>query len=233
MSKRLISSLPCLIFFGATMPIFAGQAHPSGPENRPFSERTIAIQGMTRNCTLTFGHPKPDDIVDWTSNGRYEAFRPHATMLDLIYEYRGHFWQGVFGSVVLSMRTQVRKPDSPPWTDLQSLLEGVRIQRIAHNQATKANHPDGRQEWLEPVISKLNDIPCIQQYVFRGNNPKGEWLYYFPIDENYVFELSLWFVDNSNRPGLTKSDWHPRAEVFANQLLSTVRIRVDAVPPHP
>lgn len=215
------------------MPIFAGQAHPNGPENRPFAERTIAIQGKTRICTLTFGHPKPDDIVDWTSNGHYDATRAHATMLDLTYEYRGHFWQGVFGSVVLSMRTNVRKPDSPPWNDLQSILEGVRIQRLAHNRATKNNHPDGRQEWLEPILSKLNGIPCIKQYVYWGNDPKGEWLYYFPIDEDHVLELSIWLVDNGNRPGLTQSDWRPRAEAFANHLLSTVRVSVEAITPHP
>ncbi len=211
------------------MPMFAGQAHPSGPEKRPFAERTITVQGNTKDCVLTLGYPKPDDIVDWAPKGSYSAMDPWRIPLTLVYEYRGHFWQGVFGGVLFTVKINARKEASKPWTDLESLLEGVRIQRIAHNQATKNNHPENRQEWMEPVQAQLNGIPCVQQYIYWGNDPKGYWLYYFPFEEDHALELEVRMVDNSNRPGLTQSDWRPRAEEFAKRLLSTVKVRVEPI----
>lgn len=209
------------------MPMLAGQAHPNGPEKRPVAERTIRIQGKTQDCVLTLAYPKPDDIVDWAPKGSYNATDPYPIPLTLVYEYRGHFWQGVFGGVTVEIKINSRKPDSPPWKDLESLLEGIRIQRVAHNHATKNNPPESRQEWMEPTLTQLNGFPCVQQYVFKGKNPKGEWHYYFPLGEDHAVELMIWLVDNSDRPGLTQSDWRPRAEAFANRLLSTVRVRME------
>ena len=230
MSKRIFQSFPCLIFVGVNMPMFAGQAHPNGPENRPFVERTIRIQDKAQDCVFSLAYPKPDDIVDWAPKGLYNAADPYPTPLTLVYQYRGYFWQGVFGGVTLELKINSRKPDQPKWEGLESLLEGVRIQRIAHNKVTKNNPPESRQEWMEPVLSQLNGVQCVQQYVYKGSNPKGEWHYYFPLGDDHAVELIMWLVDNSNRPGLTKSDWQPRAEAFANRLLSTVRIRMEAKP---
>jgi hypothetical protein len=239
MNKRLFLSLPCWIFVGATISMLAGQAHPNGPEKRPFAERTIRVQGKTQDCTLTLAYPKPDDMVDWTTGDIYDVAKPHATTLLIHFDYKGFFWQGVFGGVTLEIKIDARKSDSPPWRDLASLLERVRIKTKERNErAKKSNdldvklHPNSRhdQEWMEPALSQLNGIPCVQQFV-RGNKAKvakDECYYYFPFDEDHALVLGVVLVDNSDRPGLTQSNWYPRAEGFANQLLSRVRVHVES-----
>lgn len=208
------------------MPVLAGQAHPRGPENRPFAERTVIIYGDTRDCVLSLGYPQPDgDIVDWTSNGHYDAVRakPGLPMLMFDYEYRGHFWQGDFGDVSVTIETIARKPDYPPWKDLESLLQGIRLQNVICNEVAKHDRSDVREERLEPFVSELNGIPCVRQYVSWGYDPQGKWLYYFPIDEDHALILFVEFVDNKI-PGQPPSDWRPRAEAFANRLLATVQV---------
>lgn len=225
MIKRLSSSLLLWIFLlGAPTPLLAGEAHPSGPEGRPFSERTVRIQGKTNDILLTLSFPKPDEIVDWTVDGSYNAADRFPRPLTLRFEYKGHFWQGTFGSVGLDVKIDSRKQDSTPWKDLETLLQSVRLRQIAHNQATKGEVSRSREELMEPFLSQLNGNPCVQQYVQIGVNPKEEARYYFLLDDDHALEVVLLFVDNSDRPGLTKSDWRPRAVGFSNQLLSRVKV---------
>jgi hypothetical protein len=246
MSNRLLSSIPALIFVGATMPPLAAQAHPTGPEKRPFTERTVRIQGKVMDCVLTIIYPKPDDIVDWTQNNYYDVTNNYPVPLLLDYEYRGHFWQGVFGSVTLEIKIIARKPDLPPWKDLDSLLTGIRIKTKERNEkANKSNelgkklHPQSHrdQEWLDPLLSQVNGVPCIQQNV-RGNftkDAKDECYYTFLFEEDFALQVGIRLADNSDRPGfwgggskLTSSDWRPRAEGFAKRLLSAVKVRVES-----
>lgn len=209
------------------MPLFAGQAHPSSSENSPFNERTIRIHGEEKDLVLTFAYPKPDDIVDWTTNGHYDASNTFGVPLTLVFEYRGHFWQGVFGNVIFDVKINTRRPDSMPWKDMDSLLLGVHSQQISHNKKTEGDHSESRQEWLDPFLSELNGAPCIQQYVKWGDDVKKEKVTYFSFDENHAIEIHVRLVDNSNRPGLTQSDWRPRAEAFASKLLSTVKVHLE------
>lgn len=206
------------------MPILAGQAHPSGPESRPFSERTIVIQDGATNFIMKFGYPKPDNIVDWTTQDRYKASDSYSVPLVLHYDYRGHFWQGILGGVTFEVIIKTRKNNMKSWSDINSLLYEITNEREKNNIITKGNRAEDRQEWMEPVKSDLNGVPCIRQYVFWGNDPKGEWHYYFPFDENHAIELKIALVDNSDRPGAPRSDWRSRAEAFANRLLSTVYV---------
>lgn len=206
------------------MPLFGGQAHPKGPEGRPFAERTITIHGRTQDCVLTLSYPQPDDIADRVQNGYYVKDKWDSPF-GLEYNYRGHFWQGDFGTLDFSLIIECRVQDSPPWKDMESLLKGIPLQHAAHNQKQKNYPPKDRQEWMEPSLSQLNGIPCVQQYVYRGFDPKGEWLYYFPIDEDHVLVLSFWFVPNRIPGQSAESDWRPRAEALANQILATVRVR--------
>jgi len=208
------------------MPLFAAPAHPSGPEDRTFTERTIWIQGEVKDIFLTISYPKPDDIVDWTKQGSYDASDSFPFPLTLSFEYKGHFWQGVFGTVGFQVKIKKGKADLMPWKDMDALLQGVRTHQIARNQVTKNDTSKSRQVWMEPVLSQLNGIPCIQQYVQVGSNPMGETHYYFPFEEDHALEVVILMVDNSDRPGLTNSDWRPRAEAFANRLLSTVKVSV-------
>jgi hypothetical protein len=235
MTKCLFSILlSCIALLGTAMPLFASPAHPNGPEERTFTERTIRILGKKEDIVLTFAYPQPDDVVDWTQGGSYNASTPFPFPLALRFEYKGYFWQGVFGTVGFDVKINRRKPDSynkgqqetMPWRDIDALLQGIRAQAIAHNQATKNERLENRQEWMEPYLSQLNGIPCIQQYVQLGNHPKERTHYYFPFEEDHALEVIIRLVDNSDRPGLTNSDWRPRAEAFANRLLSTVKVSV-------
>ena len=215
----------CLaIYFGVVMPLFAAQAHPSGPEGRAFSDRTILIQGKEQELVVTFAYPKPDEIVDWAPNGRYVASN-YSAVLSLTFDYKGHFWQGIFGQIGFDMIVKPRPPDAVPWKDLNSLMMALRAHWIARNEATKTERSETRQLWMEPFLSQLNGIPCVQEHVTAGNDPKGELHYYFLIDEDHALDIVVKMVDNSTRPGLPESDWRPRAEAFANKLLATVHIR--------
>jgi hypothetical protein len=219
--------------------MFAGQAHPNGPEKRPASERTIRVQGKGQDFILSLVYPKPDDTVDWTLNGVYDVAKPHATIVLIHFDYKGFFWQGVFGGVTLELKILARKPGSIPWRDLESLLDGIRIKTNERNERAKNSNELGRklqpashhdQEWMEPVISQLNGVSCVKQFV-RGNKvreAKDECYYYFPFEEDCALMLGVVLVDNSERPGLTQSDWRPRAEGFANELLSKARVRIES-----
>jgi hypothetical protein len=209
------------------MPILAGEAHPSGPEDRPFADRTLQVRGVAHDIFLSLSFPKPDDGVDRASNGFFSAASdPSPVPLMINFDYRGYFWQGVFGAVGFDVRIKRREPDAMPWKDLESLQQGIRIQSIALNQARKNDNSESRQQWAEPFLSQLNGVPCVLQFVSAGNDPKHEWRYYFQFEDDYALEIRVTMVDNSTRPGLVQSDWRPRAEAFANKLLSTVKVRI-------
>jgi hypothetical protein len=223
------SLLSWLFLLGVSMPLFAGEAHPNGPEDRPFAERTIQTQGKARNIFLTLAFPKPDHIVDWAPNGFYSAADPFPYPLTLTFDYTGYFWQGVFGRVGFDVKINKRKPDLMPWTDLESLLQDIRIQMLDHNLVTKNDTSENHRKWEEPSLSQLNGIPCVQQYVSKGNHSNAERHYYFLFEDDYALEVIIEMVDNSTRPGLTQSDWRPRAEAFGTKLLSTVKVRIEQV----
>lgn len=214
-----------MLYFGVAIPLLAAPSHPSGPEGRTFNDRTIRIQGKEQELVVTFAYPKPDEIIDWASNGRYVASN-YSAVLSLRYDYKGYFWQGVFGRVGFDMIVvKPRPPDAVPWKDLNSLMMALRAHWIARNEATKNERSETRQLWMEPSLSQLNGTPCVQEHVTDGNDPNGELHYYFLIDEDHALDIVVKMVDNSTRPGLPKSDWRPRAEVFAAKLLATVRVR--------
>ena len=222
MTNRLSQILIYSVLLGATMPLFAGSVHPKGPEDRPFTQRTLTFHGKTRDCMLTISYPKPDDLGDRVGNGYYVTEKWDSPF-GLHYEYRGRFSR-LFATLSFSLIIDPRRPESPPWKDMESLLRGVQIERIARNEKTKNNPLEMRQQWQEPSKSELNGIPCIKQYVYRGDDPQGECLYYFLIDEDHALLISIYFVNN-NTPGTPESDWRPRAEAFAGRILETVRIR--------
>jgi hypothetical protein len=107
------------------------------------------------------------------------------------------------------------------------LLQGIRIYANNRNEVTKNGPFETRQLWRDPFLSQLNGIPCVQQYVSNGKNLNAEWHYYFLFEDDYALEVIIQMVDNSTRPGLTQSDWRPRAEAFGTKLLSTVKVRVE------
>jgi hypothetical protein len=214
------------LIFGVTMSMIAGQVHPNGPEKRLFADRVIRVLGEHQDCVISLAYPKPDEIVDWTTNGIYDVRKPHATTLLLHFNYKGHFWQGVFGGVTFEIKTTNKIKNIAPISRIENVLEAVRTTTKERNE--RAQKKSG-SEWMEPIITHINGTPCIQQNV-RGNkarDPRDESYYYFPIDENNVLVLGMILVDNSDRPGLPQSDWHSRAEAFANQLLSKVQVRLE------
>lgn len=218
--------LGALLCVGALLPAFAGPAHPSGPEDKPFTERTIRLQGRENYALITLAYPTPDVFVDWVVNGNYYASNPHGWPLSVDFEYQGYFWQGVFGSVTFDVIIEARNPESPPWVDVETLREWIRNRGDARNQKNKGAPADVLTQYLNPFVAQLNGIPCIAEDVHWGYDKTAERNYYFPFDENHAIRIGLRMVDNSNRPGMPESDWRERAQVFGARLLSTVRVLV-------
>jgi len=224
-----LGAVLCCLLLGASMPLFAGKAHPKGPEGRPFTEHSMTFRGDGKNCVLTLSYPKPDDIGDRV-HGSYQV-DGFDSPFALFYNYRGHFWQGEFGSLAIGLYIIPRPAKSPPWKDIDSLLKGIQMKRTSDNKETSGNSPEARQEWMEPFLSQINGIPCVQQYVYRGFDPKGEWLYIFPIDENHALEISFHFIRNRIPGQPDKSDWRPRAEELAKRILATVKVHGEKTAP--
>lgn len=227
MIKRTGKWLFCLLLcVGALTPVFAGPAHPSGFEDKPFNERTIRLQGREKYALITLAYPTTDVVVDNVVNGIYHTSNPHGHPLSLDFEFQGYFWQGVFGTVSFDVSIETRKPESTPWTDMESLREWIRNRGNERNQKNKDAPDRVRTQLMNPFVTQLNGISCIQENVHRGYDTKAERNYYFPFDEDHAIRIRLRMVDNSDRPGLAESDWRERAEVLGERLLSTVRVLV-------
>lgn len=227
MIKRTCKWLFCaLLCAGFLVPAFAGPAHPSGPENMPFNERTIRLQGRENYALITLAYPTPDVDGDKVINGIYYASNPHGWPLSVDFEYRGYFWQGVFGSVTFDVIIEARNPESPPWADVETLREWIRNRGNERNQKNKGAPAEVLTQYLYPLVTQLNGVACIEEDVHWGYEKTAERNYYFPFDESHAIRIGLRFVNNSNRPGMPESDWRERAEVFGARLLSTVKVLV-------
>lgn len=228
MTTRLFYTILCgILYWGTIMPVFAGLVHPSGPEERPFTERNIRILGTKQDALVTLAYPKPEEFVDHTSGGKYSVSSSPSSVLYLWYEYRGYFWQGKYGTVILDIKFINRKVDAEPIKELNALLQAVRTRSNMRNERTKGDLGDTRQVWSEPFVSQLNGVPCVQQYVDWGKNMKGDGLYYIPFEDNQALEIQISISDNSDTPGKPPSDWRTRAEAFANRLLSSVKVQLE------
>jgi len=188
------------------------------------SERTIAISCLDRRFLLTWRYPAPDDIVDWTSENKYDCSKPHATMLDIVYEYNGHFWQGLLGRLHIASKTISRKSNLPAWDSLDSLSRSLIIERADWVARNQANSNDPPLQYHDPILFTLNDIPCLQQYIPRVEDTKAECQYYFLLDTDHALRISVIFADN-NIPGQPQSDWRSRAEALASSILSSINIQ--------
>jgi hypothetical protein len=209
---------------GSSMPTIAGVANPRGPEGRPVIDRTIRFIGKTSDATARIAYPTPDDMVDRAINDSY-VINPHSRVpLLLRYEYSGFFWQGRFGTVKLLLEVAHRTPGAQPWKGYDGLPAWVT------EFAKDWNSRLGDAVWENPSKVEVNGVPCILLSGRIEGRPDEVRRYYFPFEEDYALLLRLDLVDNSNRPGLTKSNWRPRAEAFREQLLSTVRVEVKPKP---
>ncbi|MEJ2368030.1 MAG: hypothetical protein P8Z49_06715 [Acidobacteriota bacterium] len=193
-----------------------GEAHPRGPEGRRFHKYTLVFRGNGQNCILTLSSPKPDDMADRV-HGSYRVNDGWDSPFGLFYDYRGHFWQGDFGSFDVVVCIVPRPSASPPWKDMESLLKGIRLKSAEDNKVASGQR-------TRPTLTTLNGVSCVHQYVKRGADPKADWLYIFPIDENHAIELSCKFVRNKIPGQPDKSDWRPRAEELARKILATVKV---------
>ena len=86
-AMRIAPLLSPWIFIGATLPLFAGLAHPSGPDRLPFRQRVIRLEGHSQTGLLTLSYPKADDETDWTLQGTFFTSSPRPLPLSLYYEY--------------------------------------------------------------------------------------------------------------------------------------------------
>ena len=201
--------------------------HPKGPEDKRFHERSIEFRGEGRRATMTLAYPEPDEIVDWVRDGVFDVYGPYRPPLTLNFNFSGRFWQGVFGRVGLDIDLLRKKLGTPEWNDLPDLLSALRIQQAQANGITMNDTSNSRQKWLAPEMIVLNGIPCIRESVVVGNNPGGTIRYYLLFDKNIAIELDFSLIDNSDREGLPKSDWRPRAEQFLTRLVSTITFRLE------
>lgn len=214
------------------MPLLAGPAHPKGPEGRSLVERTLRIHGVTKDCVLTLAYPKSDEpSLARVAGQDYWAFMPDARndlpLLILNYDFQGHFWQGVFGSTSFEVGIAQRNREAAPWSNLESLQEHLDKQGLGYNLRQMKNPPTTRGERQKTETVELNGTRWVIQREISGGDP-DLFYYYFPFEEDYALKIRIWHVDNSHRPGLPHSDWRPRSETFAKQLLATVKVRIEA-----
>lgn len=235
------------------MPLLSMDAHPNGPEKRPFSERTLVLRGQTHQAILSFAHPAPEDSVDWTDRGLFWVGHTRNPTPPWIYwagfDYKGWFWQGRFGSVGISVILDARQPHEAPWSSPEIFFHTVQMRTKDWNNENKlkleqtqrmvnvgelpktTKLSDSDQERTAPKWVEVNGVRWAFQYENSGTDPKDFRWYTFPIDADTAVKIRLKLTDNSHRPGLTKSDWRPRAEAFAQRLLSTIKIRIEPNPP--
>lgn len=209
---------------GNSMPTIAGVANPRGPEGRPVIDRSIRFVGKASEVRIRIAYPTPDDVIDRSANDSHQITPQSLVPLLLRYEYNGFFWQGRFGTVKLLIEFEKRKPGLPPWNGYDQLLAWVTA------FAQDWNSKPGDAIWDAPRKIEVNGVPCILLSGRIEGRPDEVRRYYFPFEEDYALLLRLDLVDNSDRPGLTKSNWRPRAESFREQLLSTVRVEVKPKP---
>ncbi|MFN8988357.1 MAG: hypothetical protein ACK5VR_18845 [Burkholderiales bacterium] len=215
---------------GAAMPSFAGVANPRGPEGRPVTERTFRIVGNTHDALVTLAYPTPTDIIDRVVDGKYTLVSDVQSALNLWFEYQGFFWQGTFGTVGLAVSRKRRQAAMPPWADLGAVVAWLKKDADAHNLSQTQmflGQLENRMVWTEPLVASLNGVPCIRQEIRRGNNRSNDsWVYSFLVDQDNLVEVDVRMTDNSDRPGLAKSNWHPRAVAFREKLLSAIKVNV-------
>jgi len=206
----------------------ADPVHPKGPEGRPFKERTIEFQGGGHRAVLTLAYPDPDEIVDWVSDGNFDVYGQYRPPLGLNFNFTGHFWQGIFGRVGLDVDLLRNKPGEPDWNSLSDLLVALREKQAHANYLSKGDTSVSRETRLDPVMTELNGIPCIQENIGIGNYPNEKLRYYFLFNKDRAVELVFSLIDNSDRPDLPESDWRQRAEALRSKLLVTVRFHTES-----
>ncbi|MCA3024636.1 MAG: hypothetical protein ING73_12690 [Rhodocyclaceae bacterium] len=215
---------------GVAMPSFAGVANPRGPEERPVTERTFRIVGNTHDALVTLSYPTPDRTIDRFVNGVYGRSSRFVGAFFAEFGYQGFFWQGRFGTVDLALDRISRPQGTPLWKDVGAVVAWLKKDAEAHNLSQTQmflGQLENRTVWTEPQITTLNGVPCIRQEIRRGNNRANDsWVYYFLVDEDNLVEVDVRMTDNSDRPGLAKSNWYPRAVAFREKLLSAIKVNV-------
>lgn len=220
--KALISSI--LILFGGGICAQAfGKAHPSGFENRKFFEKRFVIQGEQKSLGVEFLHPKPTDSFDLLRANSKVNGKPYWTPLSLHFEYRGLFWQGTFGAAVISFDLIKRSSDELPWVGLAELLSSLKRRTEKKRTWSRDDISSSKQHWSEPAVVDLNGMQCIRQDRF-GSGVSTQTNFYFLFENNYAMNVRVELVDNSNRPGLPSSDWFPRAQGLANEIIATLKV---------
>lgn len=116
-----------------------------------------------------------------------------------------------------------------PWDSIDDVLhlwqESV---RMGNQDQHASNAPEDRQLGDMPVVRTDFGVPCVQILRTRSEGgPKDDRQYYFLFEPDYQIELNIELVDGSDRPGLAKSDWRPRAEAIADKILQSVKVRVE------
>lgn len=264
-SRFLLSAFMILSVLGGAI-MGAKEAHPKGPDTdrRPWVTRIFQIEGHTHamHLSIEMPEPRPDGSFDGETmfdpmQGRiYTVWYSdiNSLVFNVDYPFRGHFWQGIFGSV--DIRVEVVKRERHLEFDprfehkpIPSIIEGSRnwnglIQRpwdsledvrrfweewnaYTNAEQIKSNRPEGRQISAPPVILNLNGTFCVQIIESKGRNIRDVRKQYFLLEPDSQVELSVELTDNSDRPGLTASDWRPRAEAIADKILQGVKVRIE------
>lgn len=136
------------------------------------------------------------------------------------WDYRGFFWQGVFGTLGMSINV-FRKPadfdgDITDLGTLQALLDSVlSADYEAHNRRAdprfRVEMPDEFQlagansDWLSYAVG----------------GPIETLGYAHALDPEHYVKISFHFIDNSR--GM-KTDWRARADTLAKEVMATVTL---------
>lgn len=192
----------------------------------------------------------------FTHGDRYNAWEPggNPILYRVSYPFQGHFWQGDFGDVGFHIELVKREKQlefdpklmsrpvplvaqnartwnaliEKPWDSISVVQKFWSSWGSYTNEVQLAERPENRSASDPPLVLDSFGSPCVQVLEQRGEGrPKDIRRYYFLFEPDYQIELNIELVDGSDRPGLTKSDWRPRAEAIADKILQSVKVRVE------
>ena len=213
----------------------AADVHPKGPEGRPLVVMPFVIMGKTRMMNLVFSCPElrqhsafgGDWLDDRTTGRRYDLDPSRFPLIFYIrYPFVGHFWQGEFGRIGFTITPVYMKTSEGDFSTLAGVFD-YWLNAVKKGNLIQRENPVLEQALnSDPTRVEVDGVPCV--YFSKGPKayPRETEFYCIPFEKDCQIQIEFQMVDNSDRPGLVKSDWRPRGRALLDQIKSSLRIEI-------
>lgn len=144
------------------------------------------------------------------------------------WDFRGRFWQGVVGSLVMTVEAS-SKPNSyqKDMTSLDNLQEFIqrRLEEF-HEPRNEEGLRKGQSEFnvTVPKSYKRVTIHDTEWLVYSLGGWKDLTVYATPLTPAHYLEVGFDFIDNSKSRGY-KTTWRRDAQALADQIAATLELR--------